>query len=900
MKNMFLLERYKKLHDQLDVSSLINNTAALYECARKQTFSCYHAEAEKTVELLKAANIPNVEKIALPADGKTAYQDKIMPIGWEASTGKLSVKQAAGLPENFVLADFQRNAFELIKGSVGTLSGGEDIELIDYQSVLAGADATGKLVVAPLAVRPPREFFTQCLDLGARGYITDFARNYEALPEGVQWCNGYSEHNNWHTVADDREFIAFCLSPVNGRKLRTAMAQGKVICHMESDARRFESTVDIVTACIPGKSSKEFWMLAHLYEPLSNDNSAGVAAVIETAKVIMSQGVPEYSLRLVFAMEHYGFAAYHALRGNRNLSDEVIGGCNFDAMYLQKDWMIYMSVAGAGTPTYCNLILKELTDTLAGEENIPVLEYRNSFVAMYYDDSFLSDSTTGVPTMWPIRNHPDAWWHNSAQTMDYIDKQAFSVGTSINLTLVDACINPTREVIGKFAETAVELMAIENNRTVGSAKEHLQHRLNILAGDIATLDERFAGEKKTALEKLREKFTELSKDADDTIPHSPWRDYAADITVSRTMTGLPFDLANLPIKKRRFLPGSVLYGPLAAMLANCDGKRNLAEVIRATEHEICRLIDEKELKKLISAIFFLADNNYLSLNGFNGITKEDLLQALRAAGVKEGDFLLVHSSLSVFGYLNGGAAMVIEALKEAVGSTGTFLLPLLRNTFANLGGPGASIQYRYYDKNNIDAIWTGLLPRFMLENHLETACSDHITHAWCGWGAQAVEACSAHGMNEAPCSENSPMGYALRNNGKIIHLGSRIGATTFLHYLENQYQLPGLADALCMVKGSDGLPYAVSVPDNLPGCREFYSDTTGRGKFFKAAQDRGLKIGCSQLDLGTILSMEMAELYTIGSELVQSDPFILLHDEGVCASCDHLRKLYQQKVKKQL
>jgi len=863
----------------------------------KADFSCYHAEADKTLELLKAANIPNAEKITFPADGKTAYQDKIMPIGWEASTGKLTVKKASGLPENFVLADFQRNPFELIKGSVGTAPGGEDIELIDYRLMCAGADVAGKLVVAPTNVRPSSEFISQCLDLGARGYITDFAKNSDALPEGVQWCNAYTEHNNWHTVADDREFIAFCVSPFNGKKLRTAMAQNKVICRMESDCRRFVSTVDVVTALVRGRSNREFWLMAHLYEPLSNDNSSGVAAVIETAKVIMSQGVPEYSLRIVFAMEHYGFAAYHAWRGDRNLAAEVVGGCNFDAMYLRNEWNLKMAVAGPGTPSYCNIILKQLTDSLAGEENIPDLEYRNSFNAMYIDDSFLSDSTTGVAVMWPIRQHPEAWWHNSMQTMDYIDRDAFAVGTAINLALTDACVNPAKEVIGKFAETVSEIFEQEVSRAVGSVKEHFQRRLDILAADISTLDERFAEEKNTALTLLWQKFSQFSKNASDEIPRSPWRDYAAAITVSRTMTGLPFDLANLEITQRRTLPGGMLYGPLAALLANLDGKRDLAAAIRMTEHEICRILSEQEIKKLISAVFFLADNDYLSLNGFTGVTKSDIVKSLREVGVKPGDFLLVHSSLSVFGYINGGAATVFAALQEAVGAEGSFLLPVLRNTFANLGGPGERYSFRCYDPADIASVNTGLLPRFVLKNNLATARSNHVTHTWCGWGKLAAEACAAHGMTEAPCSENSPMAYALNHGGKIVHLGNRIGATTFLHYLETQYDLPGLADSLCMVKGVDNIPYAVCVPKNLPGCREFYSSVDGEGKFFTAAQEKGLQISKSPLGLGRIICMDMSELHNIGSELVQTDSFILLHDEGCCGSCDKLRKLYLQKLK---
>ena len=54
----------------------------------------------------------------------------------------------------------------------------------------------------------------------------------------------------------------------------------------------------------------------------------------------------------------------------------------------------------------------------------------------------------------------------------------------------------------------------------------------------------------------------------------------------------------------------------------------------------------------------------------------DLLhRGLRALGVTEGATLVVHSSLSAFGEVDGGAATVLGALKECVGETGTIVVP---------------------------------------------------------------------------------------------------------------------------------------------------------------------------------------------------------------------------------
>ena len=57
------------------------------------------------------------------------------------------------------------------------------------------------------------------------------------------------------------------------------------------------------------------------------------------------------------------------------------------------------------------------------------------------------------------------------------------------------------------------------------------------------------------------------------------------------------------------------------------------------------------------------------------VEKNDVLNALRGAGVSEGDVLFVHSALRPFGLVDGGAETVAEALVEAVGESGTVAAP---------------------------------------------------------------------------------------------------------------------------------------------------------------------------------------------------------------------------------
>ena len=60
------------------------------------------------------------------------------------------------------------------------------------------------------------------------------------------------------------------------------------------------------------------------------------------------------------------------------------------------------------------------------------------------------------------------------------------------------------------------------------------------------------------------------------------------------------------------------------------------------------------------------------------VCKEDIKRGLAELGITPGMILEVHSSLSSFGRVDGGAVTVIDALKEAVTEEGSIFMPALR------------------------------------------------------------------------------------------------------------------------------------------------------------------------------------------------------------------------------
>src|SRR3989344_821592 len=57
------------------------------------------------------------------------------------------------------------------------------------------------------------------------------------------------------------------------------------------------------------------------------------------------------------------------------------------------------------------------------------------------------------------------------------------------------------------------------------------------------------------------------------------------------------------------------------------------------------------------------------------ITKEDIKKELVRAGLKKGDAVIVHSSLSRIGHIENGADSLIDAFLEVIGKDGLLVMP---------------------------------------------------------------------------------------------------------------------------------------------------------------------------------------------------------------------------------
>ena len=59
------------------------------------------------------------------------------------------------------------------------------------------------------------------------------------------------------------------------------------------------------------------------------------------------------------------------------------------------------------------------------------------------------------------------------------------------------------------------------------------------------------------------------------------------------------------------------------------------------------------------------------------LTEKDVAQAFSELGIKEGDTVLIHSSLKSLGPLENGPETVIRGIESLIGKEGTLVMPTL-------------------------------------------------------------------------------------------------------------------------------------------------------------------------------------------------------------------------------
>lgn len=179
-------------------------------------------------------------------------------------------------------------------------------------------------------------------------------------------------------------------------------------------------------------------------------------------------------------------------------------------------------------------------------------------------------------------------------------------------------------------------------------------------------------------------------------------------------------------------------------------------------------------------IKMMKERKFKKLKSTKPVTKEEIINDLKKLGLREGDIVLVHSSLSSIGYVEGGADMVIDALIETVGQKGTILVPTypIKGPIVNYAKSDS-----LFDPQNTPSQMGKITEVFRLRK--EALRSLHPTHSVAAIGPHAEYLLNNHEQSQTPCGKTSPFYKLIELDGYILHLGSSFGQTTSVHVIED-------------------------------------------------------------------------------------------------------------------
>lgn len=181
------------------------------------------------------------------------------------------------------------------------------------------------------------------------------------------------------------------------------------------------------------------------------------------------------------------------------------------------------------------------------------------------------------------------------------------------------------------------------------------------------------------------------------------------------------------------------------------------------------------------------------------LTKEDLIHAFKNCGLREGQHIFVHTSLSKLGFVVGGAETLIRSLLEIIGEEGTLMMP--SQTWKNLD-PSTGVHseaptewwpiireyWPPYDKEITPAIGMGVVAE-MFRKWPGAKRSNHPARSIAAVGKHAEYLTQNHDLCNI-FGKNSPLDKLYHLNGYVLLIGVGYNKNTSLHLAETIANFP--------------------------------------------------------------------------------------------------------------
>ena len=768
---MMMTINVEETKKNLDFNSIQRIAYALADIEKNSSYDDFAVSAEFCCETLKKAGFSDVQRITHRADGKTTVFDCTMPQAWILDRSRRSFLEVCGenLPEcGRVLADSTINPLHANIWSSPTPEGGITAEVVDFDSLNGDLSAAkGKwLLYAPYGgVSLCYGLYHDFAEAGIAGLLCCNMDNADVMPNDIQWFNG-NGNTGWYLLAGEKRFPTFSITPIVARSLRKQLASGAMELHGEMYCRICDGEIYTVTATIPGESSEEVALISHLYEPFVNDNAAGFAHLCEFGRQLLKRRVKlKKTLRLIFSMELYGCSAFLSEYGKN-----IVLAANFDGLpYLEGSDILLRRMP------FCRGFFTDFLNHDMLKKYLPQTKMTNE-PGNFSDDTFCNDKffgRNGIPTFW-IHHSFERSHHNTGYLfqVDWLAaKKQLPVFDAIveKILCLEKLPDYSRRAAQEFSASARAI--IQDEKLSGYEKKiyinveylrNLNRLRSVTSYTGQSVDRSFLG---NARQKYSEKIEKLP-------PHefSAAEYRAIHLTVSRGDKGYPCSLKDLP-ENLRHKP------QLSRILWDTfDGEKNLLECIRMADAELGTHTTDEQITVMISDLQLISEYGYAALKKSPPVSADDFGAALSKLGVTAGMKLVVHSTFSSLGQVEGGAEMCCKKLQEQLGENGTLMMPAF--TF-QIYLPGN--RNEFYDVRNTPSK-VGILTETFRKMPGVYRSFDPC-HSFAVWGKNAVKYVENHHLVPTIDPEKSPLGMFFAENGYVLTISSA-KSVTFMHLVE--------------------------------------------------------------------------------------------------------------------
>ncbi|MCW5249429.1 aminoglycoside N(3)-acetyltransferase [Streptomyces sp. SHP 1-2] len=179
-------------------------------------------------------------------------------------------------------------------------------------------------------------------------------------------------------------------------------------------------------------------------------------------------------------------------------------------------------------------------------------------------------------------------------------------------------------------------------------------------------------------------------------------------------------------------------------------------------------------------------------------TRGTLAADLRELGVRPGETLLTHSSLSSLGWVCGGPVAVVRALLDALGPDGTLVVPTHTGDLsdpADWTAPPVPEEWwdtiraamPPYDPRTSPSLGVGVIPE-TVRTWPGALRSAHPQTSFAALGPRAAEVTDGHAA-DCRLGARSPLGALERMGARVLLLGTGYDTCTSFHLAE--YRIPG-------------------------------------------------------------------------------------------------------------